>query len=105
MEASKEDVWQVVTTGPLGGNEGYQVLVRGSVTSARITHILEHLALVRNWLEQDELAKSLTPAAESALSWLERWGAHVGDCQGADKCTCGLTAIRNELAVTLNPQQ
>lgn len=46
----------------------------------------------------------LKAAAESALSWLERWAAHVGNCEGGDRCTCGLVAIRHELAVALQPQ-
>jgi hypothetical protein len=45
---------------------------------------------------------TLLDAAESASAWLERWAAHVGDCQGGDKCTCGLTAIRHELALALS---
>ena len=63
MEAQKAKTWQAVSTGPLGDGDEYQVHILGDVTAARITHILEHLALARNWLEQDEIAK-----ASAALS-------------------------------------
>jgi hypothetical protein len=46
----------------------------------------------------------LRDSGASALSWLERWAVHVGNCRGGDSCTCGLVAIRHELSTSLNPQ-
>ena len=37
-------------------------------------------------------------ALRSAAAWLDRWAVHVGACAGGDRCTCGLTAIRSEVA-------
>jgi hypothetical protein len=39
-----------------------------------------------------------------AGSWLERWAAHVADCEGGDRCTCGLTRIRYDVAIALQPK-
>lgn len=51
-------------------------------------------------MEKDE---ELRDAAEAALSWLERWAMHVGKCPADENCTCGLVAIRHELAIALQP--
>lgn len=66
METPKQKTWQVVSTGPLGDGDEYQVHILGDVSAARITHILDHLALARSWLEQDEIAKAAK--ADPALS-------------------------------------
>jgi hypothetical protein len=45
---------------------------------------------------QDEL--SVEEVLASAEAWLTRWASHVGGCRGGGFCTCGLTAIRFEVA-------
>lgn len=40
-------------------------------------------------------------ALKSAEAWLNCWAAHVGNCQGGNVCTCGLTAIRYEAHAAL----
>lgn len=46
----------------------------------------------------------LQMAAASALTWMERWAVHVGNCEGGNACTCGLVAVRHELALALQPK-
>lgn len=48
--------------------------------------------------------EKLRDAAESALAWLERWAMHVGKCSADENCTCGLVAVRHELALALQLQ-
>lgn len=43
-------------------------------------------------------------AVDAAISWLDRWAQHVGDCKGGDECTCGLTAVRHELDIAFHPE-
>lgn len=43
----------------------------------------------------------LRDVAETAASWLERWAEHVGDCEMGARCTCGLTAVRHGLSLSL----
>lgn len=45
----------------------------------------------------------LRDAAESAKAWLDNWAQHVGTCPDGQVCTCGLDAIRNEVALSLQP--
>lgn len=40
--------------------------------------------------------RAIAQAVLSADAWLDRWAVHVGRCEGGPRCTCGLTAIRNE---------
>lgn len=51
----------------------------------------------------DTAASNVGSAAESAMSWLNSWAQHVGTCPDGQVCTCGLDAIRQELAVALQP--
>lgn len=44
----------------------------------------------------------LRDVSETALSWLERWAEHVGDCETGDRCTCGLTAVRHGLTISIH---
>lgn len=44
-----------------------------------------------------EIAK-LRSALASCASWIDRWTAHVGRCEGGNKCTCGRTAVLAEAA-------
>jgi hypothetical protein len=37
----------------------------------------------------------------TALSWLDRWGSHVGGCRGGLKCTCGFTRVKHELSAAI----
>ena len=46
-------------------------------------------------------APELLEAGASAGAWLERWAKHVGSCRGDSECTCGLVAVRSELASAL----
>ena len=48
-------------------------------------------------------APDVVGALESAASWLERWGTHVGNCSRVPQtCTCGLTFVRNETHLVLS---
>ena len=44
----------------------------------------------------DEIER-LRDITASALSWLDRWAMHIGQCPADENCTCGLVAIRHEL--------
>lgn len=46
----------------------------------------------------------LREALEIADSWLTRWAAHVGNCQGGSKCTCGLSRVRYDVAHALETE-
>ncbi len=46
-------------------------------------------------------APELLQSSEIALSWLESWGQHVGNCEGGDKCTCGLTRVKYDLSAAI----
>lgn len=48
--------------------------------------------------------EQLRDVTETAKSWLDRWAEHVGDCETGDRCTCGLTAVRHGLALSLQPK-
>jgi hypothetical protein len=39
---------------------------------------------------------------QTAHSWLDRWGAHAGNCRGDERCTCGLVAVRSEIDAFLS---
>lgn len=41
-------------------------------------------------------------ALKASQSWLERWAEHVGNCRGGVHCTCGLTAIRFDVAEAIH---
>lgn len=41
-------------------------------------------------------------ALPTVAAWLERWAVHVVGCAGDPRCTCGLTAVRNEASVALS---
>jgi len=47
--------------------------------------------------KHNDMEKAIT-TIETADAWLARWAQHVGRCNGGDRCTCGLTAIRYEIA-------
>jgi hypothetical protein len=55
--------------------------------------------------EQHELDVAARDRAEAALetaaSWLERWGTHIGRCSGGSNCTCGLVAVTHEVREAL----
>jgi hypothetical protein len=52
--------------------------------------------LKREWLRLTAENARLLLALASCESWIDRWSQHVGSCEGADKCTCGRTAILYE---------
>lgn len=43
----------------------------------------------------------LEAALSTADSWLDRWAVHVGNCEGENTCTCGLTNARYEARAAL----
>lgn len=45
----------------------------------------------------------LRDAVLSAKAWLDTWAQHVGTCPDGQVCTCGLDAIRNEVALSILP--
>lgn len=49
-----------------------------------------------------EIAR-LREALETAQAWLEIWAEHVGRCQGAMQCSCGLTNAQFEVVEALCP--
>lgn len=73
---------------------------------AHLRMVIANQSVSTTLIQTEDLARlcDATDALESGLYWLERWGAHVGDCQGGDACTCGLVAIRHELRLSLQPQ-
>jgi hypothetical protein len=40
-------------------------------------------------------------ALETAESWLDRWATHVATCPEGNRCSCGLTVVRSEIAQAL----
>lgn len=50
--------------------------------------------------ENDRLREALS----SCESWIDRWSAHVGNCKGGDKCTCGRSAVLYEANSAINQQ-
>ena len=52
----------------------------------------------------DEIDR-LREGLEIAEAWLRRWAVHVGQCEGGDRCTCGLTRIRYDAAIALQPKE
>lgn len=76
------DYWEIKPTG-IGGKDNYE----GNEADYRLT----------------AAAPTLLFATESAKAWLDNWAQHVGTCPDGQVCTCGLDAIRNELAIALQP--
>ncbi len=69
--------------------EATENAIKGSVRVAQENEILE----------QDN--KQLSHALTTAQNWLDRWARHVGECEGENMCTCGLTLTRLEVNVAL----
>lgn len=44
----------------------------------------------------------LKAACDGAYSWIDRHTAHIGRCDGGDKCTCGRTLVLFELSAAIN---
>lgn len=53
---------------------------------------------------RDAEIERLREALASCEAWIDRWTKHVGNCEGADKCTCGRTAVLFEARAALNEQ-
>lgn len=45
----------------------------------------------------NHIPADVAEAVRTADAWCNRWAEHVGSCQGAERCTCGLTRVRYEL--------
>lgn len=45
--------------------------------------------------------RRMREALETADSWLDRWGNHVGRCGRESECTCGLARVQHEIHAAL----